>query len=147
MTVRSRDRHERGLRGPLMLPNAYTRRILRQRREPAEAYFDRVVAESIARIQRACPRALEGVVIGVEEVPHLRVDWTGDQVPLAAAVERTPETPARVIVYRRPLEHRAATRRGLAILAHRIIVEQLAALTLIPVDELDPQGYGEDEQW
>ncbi|GAB3624081.1 metallopeptidase family protein [Mariniluteicoccus endophyticus] len=140
-----RDRHGRGLRGPLALPNAYARRAPLARREPADAYFSRVVGEAVARIGRACPRALEGVVIGVEEVPHLRVDWAGDQVPLAAAVERTETRPARIIVYRRPLEHRAATRRGLAILAHRIVVEQLAALTGIDADEIDPEGYGADD--
>lgn len=145
--VRRRDRHGRGIRGPLALPNPYGRRASLDRREPADAYFHRVVAEATARIGRACPRALEGVLVGVEEVPHLRVDWTGDQVPLAAAVERTPDSPARVVVYRRPLEHRAATRHGLAVLAHRIVVEQLAALTGIDPDELDPEGYGADDDW
>ncbi|GAB3701035.1 metallopeptidase family protein [Mariniluteicoccus flavus] len=144
---RRRDRHDRGMRGPLALPNAFGRAAPRSRREPADAYFHRVVAEATARVQRACPRALEGVVVGVEEVPHLRVDWVGDQVPLAAAVERTEDAPARVVVYRRPLEHRASSRRGLAVLAHRIVVEQLSALTGIDPDELDPDGFGDDDEW
>lgn len=143
--ARRRDRHQRGLRGPLALPHAYGGIAPLRRREPADAFFHRVVALAVTRVGRACPRALEGVVVGVEEVPHLRVDWAGDQVPLAAAVERTSESPARVIVYRRPLEHRAASRRGLEILVHRIVVEQLAALTAIDPDELDPDGYGADE--
>ena len=68
--------------------------------------------------------------------------WAGDQVPLAAALEGTPERPAQVVVYRRPLEHRAASRRGLRILVYRTIVEQLSALTGRSVDEIDPDGAG-----
>ena len=47
-----------------------------------------------------------------------------------------------MVVYRRPLEHRAASRRGLRILVYRTIVEQLSALTGRSVDEIDPDGAG-----
>ena len=68
-----------------------------------------------------------------------------DQVPLAAALEGSPDRPAQVVVYRRPLEHRAASRRGLQILVYRTIVEQLSALTGLSVDEIDPDGAGAEE--
>lgn len=148
MARRHRDRHDRGLRGPLALPNRMGPMAKIRRTESREAFFTAAVTESLARISKHCPAALDGVNIGVEEVPHLAFDWTGNHVPLAAAVERTPESPAQVVVYRRPLEHRAASRRGLKILIHRTIVEQLAAVTNLEVETIDPTGYRDlDDDW
>lgn len=65
--------------------------------------------------------------------------------PLAAAIEGDEEQLGQVVVYRRPLEHRAASRRGLRILVYRTIVEQLSALTGRSVEELDPEGGIEDD--
>lgn len=144
---RRRDRHSRGLRGPLALPNDYgsAARVSRQRNR--EAVFTDAVTASVVRIGRQCPEALRSVDIGVEEVPHLPTAWSGNQVPLAAAVEATEDRFAQVVVYRRPLEHRATSPRGLRILVHRTIVEQLAALTGLGPDTIDPEGYGIDEDW
>src|SRR5690606_7446294 len=97
---------------------------------------------AIERVQGHCPDAVAGVAFGFEEVPFLQTAWSGEQVPLAAAVAPTPTTPGRVVLYRRPLEHRAVSRRGLQILVHRTLVEQLAALTGRDVSELDPDGAG-----
>lgn len=140
-----RDRHGRGLRGPLATTNPYGSTARPPQRPAPEAYFHGEVAASVKRIKQQCPRALAGVVVGIEEVPYLRTDWTGSQVPLAAAVDSDGENPARVVIYRRPLEHRAASRDGLSILIHRIIVEQLSALTGIATDEIDPDGLSEDD--
>lgn len=144
MGGRRRDRHARGLRGPLALPNAYGPTARLRRARSRDAFFTDCVAESVARITRQCPQALDGVAVGVEEVPHLPVAWSRNRVPLAAAVEAAEDHPARVVVYRRPLEHRAASQRGLRILVHRTIVEQLAALTGLTQETIDPEGYGLD---
>ena len=69
----------------------------------------------------------------------------GRPVPLAAAVETGATREAQVVIYRRPLEHRAASRRGLRILVYRTVVEQLAALTGRGVDEIDPGGSRDDD--
>lgn len=146
MSSRRRDRHARGLRGPLALPNRLTRRPATPPRPAGKvAYFADTVADAVDRVARQCPDALVGVTFGVEDVPYLQTAWSGTEVPLAAALEGGSERPSQIVVYRRPLEHRAATRRGLAILVYRTIVEQLAALTGRPVDEIDPDGAGEAE--
>ena len=77
--------------------------------------------------------------------PYLQTAWSGDHVPLAAAVEGDEERLGQVVVYRRPLEHRAASRRGLRILVYRTIVEQLSALTGRSIDEIDPEGTLDDD--
>lgn len=134
-----RDRHQRGIRGPLALPHDHGARPARPRRPPSRgAFFDAAVTTSVHRIRQACPRALAGVRIGVEDVPPIPPRWVGGQVPLAAAIEATATEPAQVVVYRRPLEHRGTSREDLRDLVHRALVEQLAALTAIGVDELDP---------
>jgi len=146
MSARRRDRHGRGLRGPLAMAGPMTSHPAQP---PAPAnrleFFNEAVQSAVDRIARQCPDALVGVAIGIEDVPHLERAWTGPRVPLAAALDAMPDRPAQVVVYRRPLEHRAASRRGLRILVYRTIVEQLSALTGRSVDEIDPEGFGDDD--
>ena len=146
MSSRRRDRHARGLRGPLALPNPYSGRAARPARPANKAdFFTEAVQDSVERVARQCPDALVGVTFGVEDVPHLATPWSGDRVPLAAAVDGDVDHLSQVVVYRRPLEHRAVSRRGLRILVYRTIVEQLSALTGRSVSEIDPDGAGAEE--
>jgi hypothetical protein len=146
MSSRRRDRHQRGLRGPLALANPLSGGAARPARPANKAeFFTETVQDAVERVARQCPDALVGVTFGVEDVPYLETPWSGDQVPLAAAVDGDADHLSQVVVYRRPLEHRAASRRGLRILVYRTIVEQLAALTGRSVSEIDPEGAGADE--
>ncbi len=146
MPSRRRDRHGRGIRGPLALTSPIAERRARPPRPASRAeFFNDAVRASIEQVSRSCPAALVGVDIGIEDVPDFDPAWSGDHVPLAAAIESNLGRPGRVVVYRRPLEHRAATRRGLRILVHRTIVEQLSALTGRSVDEIDPDGAGAED--
>lgn len=142
-----RDRHHRGMRGRLALPNAYTGAPvpLRGRQGKAE-FFTMCVHDALAQISDHCPRALATMDIGVEDVPTMIPAWAPHRVPLAAAVSATVSTNGQVVVYRRPLERRAHTRAGLRILVFRTIVEQLSEATGISVDEIDPYGHrGNDD--
>ena len=146
MSNRRRDRHARGLRGPLALANPYSRRPAHPFRPASKAdFFNEAVQDAVERVARQCPDALVGVTFGVEDVPYLATAWSGDQVPLAAAIDGDADHLSQVVVYRRPLEHRAVSRRGLRILVYRTIVEQLSALTGRSVDEIDPDGAGAEE--
>lgn len=141
-----RDRHGRGLRGPLVLPNRLgVRRAVPPRPATRVAFFDDAVDAAVERVARQCPDALVGIVVGVEDVPHVDPSWAHGRVPLASAVEATTVRDAQVVLYRRPLEHRAASRRGLRILVYRTVVEQLSALTGRSVDEIDPDGLGSED--
>lgn len=143
-----RERHGRGLRGPLALPNPLTGDPVPLRYRPLGAdYFTSCVAQAVGRVTGACPRALIGIDVGVEDVPGVVSGWSRDRVPLATAIGPQPPRHGQVVLYRRPLEHRARTRKGLRILVFRTLVEQLHALTAIPLEELDPSGWGSDEDW
>ena len=139
MSSRRRDRHDRGLRGPLALPNDLNPRPASPPHpESRTAYFDSAVRAASERLARRCPEVLVGVTVGIEDVPPADPGWSGDRVPLAAALDPTAGREAQVVLYRRPLEHRAASRPGLRILVHRTLVEQLSALTGRSVQEIDP---------
>ena len=125
---RSRDRHDRGMHGTIARVE----------------YFNQCVKEALAAIAEIDPRALDGTVVGVEDVPLLKTAWSGDRVPMSAALEPSKGRPAQIVIYERPLEHRASNRSALRALVHRTIVEQLSALTERPVREL--LGY-EPTDW
>jgi len=145
--MRRRERHGRGVRGPLAAPNPITGAPipLRQRPRPADFFADCLRA-SISRTARVCPRALFGIDIGYEEVPGNLETWQSVRVPLAAAVPGRAGRNGQVVLFRRPLEHRASSRADLRRLVHRALLEQLSALTGIGLDELDPSGET-DEDW
>lgn len=136
----SRDRHQRGLRGPMTRANPYTRRPFKlPGRLSAAEYFLQCARDSLQIISQNCPQALAGIDIGVEDVPGGSFDISAmDRVPLAAAMEASKERAARIVIFRRPLERRAADRADLRWLVHSTLVEQLSALTHYPMHELDP---------
>lgn len=112
---------------------------LRQRPRGAE-FFVQCLRASVARTATACPRALVGIDVGYEEVPSQLSSWASERVPLAAAVPAQAGQNGQVVLFRRPLEHRANSRAELRRLVHRALLEQLSALTGIGIDELDPAG-------
>lgn len=140
-----RDRHARGFRGRLAGPNPHTGApVPIATRNARSTFFTRCVADALAQISEHCPRALTGIDVGIEDVPTVQPAWAPNQILLAAATSATPQQPAQVVVFRRPIERRATSRRGLRILVFRTIVEQLSSLTGIPVEEIDPHGNRED---
>ncbi len=146
MSSRRRDRHDRGLRGPLALGHQLGPRSASPPRPAGRtAFFDEAVRAAVERVARRSPEVLTGIRVGVEDVPSFDPSWSGDRVPLAAALDPTSSREAQVVLYRRPLEHRAATRRGLRILVYRTLVEQLSALTGRSLDEIDPDGLADDD--
>ncbi|MDJ1137806.1 metallopeptidase family protein [Streptomyces iconiensis] len=138
---RSRDRHGRGMRGPVappQVPLAVSR---------ADA-FDDLVRDSVSRLERRWPQ-LASVDFAVQEVPRtdngeLHEDMEGDlAVPLGRIAEGDGKRPDRVIVFRRPVEIRTRTRDERALLVHEVVVEQVAELLGLAPESVDPR-YGQD---
>lgn len=143
---RTRDRHGRGLRGPIATPNPLTKQAVPLRRAQRKAeFFVTCVADAVARVDDACPAALRDVEVGVEEVPGFEPRWASDRALLAAALQPTDEHPAQVVLYRRPLEHRAASRPELRRLVFRTVVEQLSAVTGLAIETIDPSGEAQSD--
>jgi len=146
---RHRDRRGRGLRGPL-LPRVVS---LGERRVPVPAWrsstdrFDDVVRDVFGQIEQHWGQELADVELAVEDVPPavtageegLVTDETeGGTVPLARAVLARAGAPARVLVYRRPLEVRAEDLGDLVDLVHDVLVDAVAHLLGKDPEEIDP---------
>ncbi|WP_370072131.1 metallopeptidase family protein [Streptacidiphilus sp. MAP5-3] len=140
---RRRDRHGRGMRGPLaprQVPIALSRSEL----------FDDYVRESVERLERRWPQ-LEEVEFAVQDVPAplpgepepVIDDVRADEVPLGRLIAAVSGTPARIVVYRRPVEIRAKGRDERAALVHDVMVEQVAELLGVEPEAVDPR-YGEE---
>ncbi|GJF34805.1 metallopeptidase family protein [Kitasatospora sp. NBC_01539] len=134
---RHRDRHGRGLRGPLappQVPIALTRSEL----------FDDYVRESVERLERRWPQLVD-VEFAVQEVPLPPVagEQAPDGVPLGRVIPAHQGRKSRIVVYRRPVEIRAKTREDRATLVHEILIEQVAELLGLSPDAIDPR-YDED---
>ncbi|MEE1929315.1 metallopeptidase family protein [Streptomyces sp. TRM 70351] len=141
--ARHRDRHGRGMRGPVappQVPLAVSR----------AASFDDLVRDSAERLERQWPQ-LSSVVFGVQEVPGPGEDGSGDgafdgpgaPVPLGGLVPARGDRPDQVVVYRRPVELRSKTRDERALLVHEVVVEQVAELLGLAPESVDPR-YGQD---
>ncbi|MFI1167202.1 metallopeptidase family protein [Streptomyces sp. NPDC020801] len=135
---RRRDRHGRGMRGPIappQVPLAASR---------AEAFAD-LVQDSVERLERRWPQLAE-IDFLVLEVPRLDGPgpaWSDEAVPLGGTVPARDGRRARVVVYRRPVEIRTKGRDERAALVHEIVVEQVAELLGLTPETVDPR-YGED---
>ncbi|WP_106397577.1 metallopeptidase family protein [Actinocorallia populi] len=129
--AKRRDRHGRGLRGPLAPPEVP---ISLTRSEK----FDDLVREEVQRIVAPWSERLAGVEFAVEDVPRPDPDET--RVPLSATREAGGTT--RVVVFRRPVESRAGSsgqgERELVRLIHELVVEEVAALLGVPPEEVEP---------
>ncbi|MEU5974108.1 metallopeptidase family protein [Streptomyces sp. NPDC047315] len=128
---RRRDRHGRGMRGPIappQVPLALSR---------AESFRD-LVRDSVERLERRLPQ-LADVDFLVLDVPGVHEET----VPLGEAVPAERGRPARVVIYRRPVEIRTKNRDERALLVHEVVVEQVAELLGLAPESVDPR-YGQD---
>lgn len=131
-TGRRRDRHGRGLRGPLVpssLPAARTR---------AERFAD-LVLDAVEDLERQWHEEMRPIEFAVEDVPPADpTPWEGDDVPLGRFFPAGRGLPARVVVYRRPVETRSLDPLELADLVARVVVEQVAHALGVEPERLDP---------
>ncbi|MGW0391882.1 metallopeptidase family protein [Streptomyces sp. NPDC003042] len=137
--TRRRDRHGRGMRGPLAPPQV----PLSASR--AELFGD-LVRDSVERLERRWPQLAE-VEFVIADVPGPPggpdSGWNDEAVPLGGLAEARDGRGPRIVVFRRPVEIRAKTRDEKALLVHEIVVEQVAELLGLSPETVDPR-YGQD---
>ncbi|MFI1204706.1 metallopeptidase family protein [Streptomyces sp. BHT-5-2] len=138
---RRRDRHGRGMRGPIappQVPLSVTR---------ADAFTD-LVYDSRDRLERRWPQ-LAQVDFLVLEVPGFGPDGGPDAlaeedgVPLGRVLPSGGGYRDRIVIYRRPVEIRTKGRDERALLVHEIVVEQVAELLGLAPESVDPR-YGQE---
>jgi predicted Zn-dependent protease with MMP-like domain len=109
--------------------------------------FDDMVLDAVARLEPRWEAELAGVEFAVQEVPE--ADELADDsspLPLARVVPADPQspgrpaTPARIVVYRRPLMARAEDDEELSDLVFGVVVEEFASVLGLDPETIDP-GY------
>jgi predicted Zn-dependent protease with MMP-like domain len=101
--------------------------------------FDELVMTSVSRLERRWRDQLDAIEVAVEEVPDPD-GGAGPPVALGRADEATGGRPARIVVYRRPVEARSTQRRVRESLVHEVVVEQLAELLGLHPATVDPDA-------
>ena len=132
---RIRDRHGRGLRGPEILP----RQLGTPERPTARERFDALVLGIVEEIEARWSARLGLVEYAVEDAPQIPDDWSAETVPLSSLIRGQGTKPTRIVVFRRPIEHRCESREDLEALVLTVVVEQVAELLGIPAEEVDPR--------
>ena len=153
-----RDRHGRGVRGPLVAPEALVggRSVRVPLSRSRGERFDGLVLDVLEHLEVRWGRELSGVEVAVEDVPvvpdgadpaldedTVLEERAGGGVPLGRLLPggldgRGRQTAPRVVVYRRPIEARAADQAELAELVHDVVVDVVALLLQLDPDEIDP---------
>ena len=129
---RRRERHGRGVRGPLAWPPVPAM-------ETRRAGFDALVLDAADRMRPHLGTRYAGLEFAVEEVPPQDpAPWEEQTAPLGRLLRGTGTRPNRVVVYRRPVEARAQDDLELADTVREVVTEQVAALLGVPPHELDP---------
>src|SRR3954465_7289761 len=137
---RMRDRRGRGRRGPAIAPSDPGKPELAPRGER----FDELVLDTVRDIDARWQDRLGLVEYAVEDTPQLPDDWAGETVPLASLVRGHGAQPTRLVVFRRPIEHRCETRPDLEAMVLTVLVEQIAELLGIEAEDVDPRYTRDD---
>ena len=104
--------------------------------------FDDLVLSFVRPLQQRLPAELAEVQFGVEETPLLPADWDPMEVPLATVVRESASAPARVVLFRRPIELRCVGRAEVSSLVLAVLVEQVAELLDRDPADIDPRYEG-----
>ncbi len=123
------------MRGPGVLP-----RVLgAPEQRTAGDRFDQLVLDVVSEIDERWSDRLGALEYAVEDAPQIPDDWHPETVPLSSLVRGARGAPTRLVLFRRPIEHRAATRSDLDALVVTVVVEQVAELLGIEPEAVDPR--------
>lgn len=131
------------MRGPAFGDTALAPGGVPARRTPA-AHFDRVALRIMQAVAGRWSAELGDVELAVEEVPVLPPHWSASTVPLASYVGPSSSRRPRLVLFRRPIEHRAENQVELEALLLTVIVEQIAEVLGLPVEDVLPGYEGDD---
>ncbi len=129
-----RDRRGRGLRGPGVVPRTPGNPVLRTRSQR----FDDLALSIIAELDERLHDRLGLVEYAVEDAPQIPDDWSEATVPLSSLVRGKGSNATRLVLFRRPIEHRCKSRLELEAMLWTVVVEQLAELLGMLPEDIDP---------
>ena len=123
------------MRGPAILPERPGEPMLPTPRER----FDDLVLDLVADVEKRWADRLGLVEYAVEDAPQIPDDWSSGTVPLSSLLRGSGGRPTRLVLFRRPIEHRSETRADLEAMVLTVLVEQVAELLGIVPADVDPR--------
>ena len=127
-----RNTHGRGCRRPMFgmrLPRYRTR----------SGMFDDMVAGNLKRLNGAWPELLQPVQFAVEDVPASDPSpWEDEPTCLSRSFPASHGIPARIVLYRMPMQMEARNRMELQMLIRDELVSRIAELYGRRPEEIDP---------
>ena len=129
------------MRGPAVVTRDPRRPELRTARER----FDDLALGIVTDIDERWQDRLGLVEYAVEDAPQIPDDWDSGTVPLSSLVRGSGADPTRLVLFRRPIEHRCETRTDLEAMVLTVVVEQVAELLGIDAELVDPRYESGDD--
>lgn len=106
--------------------------------------FDDLVLDAVERVERRVGQGIGDIEFAVELVPPSDpTPFEPERVPLSRLFAAERGIPARIVLFRRPIETRVEDPRDLAVMINEIVVEQIAGALGVEPTTLDP-GYQGD---
>lgn len=129
---RHRDRHGRGLRGPLLSPGIPAWKTRAEQ-------FDDAVAREITTYQKYLGPRLTKFDFAVMDVPQQDPAPWEDGVPLGRFLpfERPSKIHGRILFYRMPIIEAASKEPHPALFLHQVVTEQIALALGVDPEEID----------
>ncbi|MCW2814620.1 MAG: hypothetical protein JWN84_2075 [Nocardioides sp.] len=129
------------MRGPAVMPLQPGTPVLRTSRDR----FDDLVLAVVSDIEERWQEHLGLVEYAVEDTPQVPDDWDSDTVPLSSLVRGSGAKPSRLVVFRRPIEHRSSSRSELEAMVLTVVVEQVAELLGVTPEVVDPRVVDDED--
>lgn len=99
--------------------------------------FDDLVVDTAARLESALGTRYAGTEFAVEDVPPSDpAPWETHSVLLGRLFPPAGRLPARIVVYRRPIEARAQDEAERVLLVEEVLTEHVAALLGVAPEDL-----------
>ena len=130
-----RDRHGRGMRGPLAVPPVP---IAATRREEFEDLVEDAAEKVDELLRDERDTGLHGVRFVVEEFPVFGPGQEPDVVPFGRVEDASAAHGPTIVVYRRTIELRTDVGEERAELVHDAVVELIAEMLGADPDDIDP---------
>lgn len=101
--------------------------------------FDELALRIVSEVDERWQDRLGLLEYAVEDAPQIPDDWHPHTVPLSSLIRGSGARATRLVLFRRPIEHRCETRADLEGLVLTVVVEQVAELLGIPAEDVDPR--------
>lgn len=142
----SRNRHGRGVRGPV-----FAHKLPRHRTRSRE--FDQAVLEAYAPLQMSFPQELENLDLAVDTVPRMRLNVDLSVLPdeiaadgpvplgrvIPAGIDRYGNaTRSRLVIFRKPIEQRSTSKEERESLLRTVLATLVASHLGMSPEDVDP---------